>query len=111
MVQQAIPNLTNSKQEIVDAIVTLAELSGSYKLSRGSSVPAALFVDLENAYLIPVAHGMEGKAATFCDYYGIEWTDYCDSSISPSGGGGTVTKFGLLQLYKAVLRANSLAED
>lgn len=106
-----IPNPASSKQEIVDSIAHLAGLQGQYSLSRGSSVPSSLFRDLENTFRIPVSHGMEGKAATFCDYYGVEWNDTCDSAVSPSGGGGTVTKTGLLQLYKAVEKAIALAED
>jgi hypothetical protein len=47
---------------------------------------------------------MESKAATFCDFFGIEWTKDCDSSETPSGGGGTVTKRGLEVLLMAVKR-------
>jgi hypothetical protein len=45
---------------------------------------------------------MDSKAATFCNFFGVEWDSECDSAISPSGGGGTVTKIGLLHILKAV---------
>ena len=48
---------------------------------------------------------MDSKAAMICSYYGIEWTADCDSSESPSGGGGTVTKQGLLHLLAATKKA------
>lgn len=81
--------------------------SKQYPLSNGSSIPKLFFQDLENRFSIPVSNGMESKAATFCDYFGIEWTPDCDSSETPSGGGGTVTKKGLEVLLLAVERALS----
>lgn len=93
-----------SKQNLVNEISILALNSKSYPLSNGSSIPSNFFVDLENRFGIPVAKGMESKAATFCDFFGIEWTKDCDSSETPSGGGGTVTKRGLEVLLMAVKR-------
>ncbi len=83
----------------------LALDSKGYPLSNGSSIPKVFFQDLENRFSIPVSSGMESKAATFCDYFGVDWTSECDSSESPSGGGGTVTKKGLEVLLTAVERA------
>nr|QOV08950.1 hypothetical protein HULAa50H9_00021 [Candidatus Nanopelagicales bacterium] len=94
-----------SKQEIVNEISRIALESQPYSLSTGSSIPSAFFQDLENRFSIPRSNGMESKAATFCDYFGVEWTAACDSSETPSGGGGTVTKVGLLVLLSAVKRA------
>ncbi len=94
-----------SKQSLVNEISTLALNSKTYALSNGSSIPSNFFVDLEDRFGIPVAKGMESKAATFCDFFGVEWTKECDSSETPSGGGGTVTKKGLEVLLIAVKRA------
>ena len=94
-----------SKQALVNQISMIALDSKNYPLSNGSSIPKIFFQDLENRFSIPVSNGMESKAATFCDYFGIEWTSDCDSSETPSGGGGTVTKRGLEVLLLAVERA------
>jgi hypothetical protein len=94
-----------SKQELVNQISMMALNSKEYPLSNGSSIPKVFFQDLENRFSIPASNGMESKAATFCDYFGVEWTSECDSSESPSGGGGTVTRTGLEVLLLAVKRA------
>ena len=94
-----------SKQLLVNQISILALDSKKYPLSNGSSIPKIFFQDLENRFSIPVSNGMESKAATFCDYFGVLWTSDCDSSETPSGGGGTVTKRGLEVLLLAVERA------
>lgn len=91
-----------SKQEIVNLISKLVLDSNPYPLSTGSSIPLKFYIDLESRFGIPVARGMDSKAATFCNYFGVEWSEECDSAASPSGGGGTVTKVGLLQILKAV---------
>jgi len=91
-----------TKQSIVNDICTLANLGETFKLLRGSSIPIQFFQKLERRFSIPIANGMEVKAETFCSFFGIEWTTDCDSSSSPSGGGGTVTKIGLLKIKEAV---------
>ncbi len=96
-----------SKQNLVNRISHLALNDKAYLLSSGSSIPSEFFLDLENRFSIPVSNGMESKAATFCDYFGIEWTSDCDSSETPSGGGGTVTRRGLEVILLAVERAIS----
>lgn len=93
-----------SKQSLVNEISAIALNSKKYTLSNGSSIPSNFFIDLEDRFGIPVAKGMESKAATFCDFFGVEWTKECDSSETPSGGGGTVTKRGLEVLLVAVKR-------
>lgn len=90
------------KQELVDAISDIALGSKKYTLGRGSSIPSMFFQDLENKFGVPRSGGMDSKAATFCDYFGVAWTQECDSANSKSGGGGTVTRYGLLQLLEAV---------
>lgn len=93
------------KQEIVDLISKLALNGNSYELSRGSSIPNRFFSDLGSRFGVPVAKGMDTKAATICFFLNVSWTPECDSSNSPSGGGGTVTKTGLLHLLAATRKA------
>jgi hypothetical protein len=94
--------LVLSKQEIVNLISELALSGKPYPLSNGSSIPKKFFTDLEIRFGIPVSHGMESTGAATCSFFNVEWTSECDSSDSPSGGGGTVTKTGLLHILFAV---------
>ncbi len=89
------------KQEIVNLISQLALSNKVYKLSNGSSIPKKFFTDLEIRFGLPISKSMDSKAATICNYFSVEWTDQCDSSNSPSGGGSTVTKLGLLHILAA----------
>ena len=98
-----------SKQEIVDLICSLANFEQKYMLGRGSSIPSAFFYALENKFHVPVANGMHGKAAAFCDRFNVEWDASCDSFDSPSGGGGTVTKKGLVKIARAVQIASTVS--
>ena len=93
------------KQGIVNLISDLALNGTSYELSKGSSIPNRFFSDLVLRFGVPVAKGMDAKAATICGFLNVEWTAECDSSNSPSGGGGTVTKTGLLHLLVATKKA------
>ena len=93
------------KKEIIDLISDLALDGATYELSKGSSIPNKFFSDLGLRFGVPVAKGMDTKAATICTFLNVEWTPQCDSSNSPSGGGGTVTKTGLLHLLVATRKA------
>ena len=93
------------KQEIVNMISELALNANSYELSKGSSIPNKFFSDLGLRFGVPVAKGMDTKAATICSFLNVEWSPECDSFNSPSGGGGTVTKTGLLHLLVATRKA------
>ena len=101
----SIHEKTMQKQEIVDLISELVLEGKTYELSNGSSVPNKFFSDLGLRFGVPVAKGMDTKAATICSFLNVEWTSQCDSSNSPSGGGGTVTKTGLLHLLAATRKA------
>lgn len=94
-----------SKQELVNLIAQIALDGNEYVLSNGSSIPSKFFIDLEERFSVPSSSGMESKAATFCDYFSIPWTSDCDSSETPSGGGGTVTRIGLERILEAVNKA------
>ena len=90
------------KQALVDEISELALDAKKYPLARGSSIPSIFFTDLENRFGVPRSGSMDSKAATFCDFFGVPWSKDCDSAYAESGGGGTVTKMGLIQLLEAV---------
>jgi hypothetical protein len=102
--------LGKSKQELVDAISEIAGLGSNFKLGVGSSIPSSFFTALQSKFNSPRTTGMENIAAVICIENGIDWTAECDSATSPSGGGGTVTKKGLQQLYQAVKIATSTQE-
>ena len=95
-----------NKQELVDLICEFAQFDKKFILGKGSSIPSAFFIALENKFHVPIANGMHGKAAAFCDRFNVEWDASCDSVDSPSGGGGTVTKKGLVKIARAVQVAN-----
>ena len=94
-----------SKQQLVDEIAAVAQLQGRFKLGVGSSIPSSFFDSLQNKFHTPRTKGMENIAAVICVENGFDWDETCDSSMSPSGGGGTVTKKGLEQLLLAVKKA------
>lgn len=96
-----------SKQQLVDLISEIAELRVQFKLGVGSSIPSSFFDALQSRFNTPHTSGMENIAAVICLEHGVEWDSDCDSATSPSGGGGTVTKKGLQQLYRAVALAAS----
>ena len=93
-------NLT--KQELLDLICETANIDARFKVGVGSSIPSDFFRVLQDKYSSINTTGMENIAALICHEYGVEWTSECDSSFSPSGGGGTVTKTGLIQLLQAI---------
>lgn len=69
----------------------------------GSSLPAHVFEEL--ALRIGVSYGsMPNVAEQVVRRANLEWTDECDSRGSVSGGGSTVTKTGLDQLERALLK-------
>lgn len=96
-----------SKQQLVDVISEIADLGRTFKLGVGSSIPSDFFEALQNRFNTPRTTGMENIAAVICLENGIDWGTDCDSATSPSGGGGTVTKKGLQQLYLAVQKATA----
>lgn len=69
----------------------------------GSSVPSVFFSDVAAAMGIPIASGMPSMARRIIENTGLTWMPEFSSESSPSGGGGTVTTLGLLQLKNAVL--------
>jgi hypothetical protein len=96
-----------TKQELINLISSKASLTSEFKVGIGSSIPSDFFIKLQEKYIPFNAKGMENIAALICNEFGVPWTHDCDSSLSPSGGGGTVTKKGLIQVLKAIEIAES----
>lgn len=96
-----------TKQELLDLICETANIEARFKVGVGSSIPSDFFRALQDKYIPFKAKGMENIGALICTEYGVSWTKECDSSLSPSGGGGTVTKRGLIQILTAIEIAES----
>ncbi len=106
-----------TKQELIDEICSLLHI-GPFAVGQGSTEPAQFFKDLGESLAVDL-----GGAATkpeigrkIVESFGLVWDENCDSTSSNSGGGSTVTTFGLLRLkqavfaYKAGLQNNSNRE-
>ena len=69
----------------------------------GSSVPTVFFTDVAAVMGIPIVSGMPAMARRIIENAGLLWHPDFASEHAPSGGGGTVTALGLLQLKNAAL--------
>lgn len=69
----------------------------------GSSIPSVFFSDIASAMGIPITSGMPTMAKRIIENSGLVWMPEFSSENAPSGGGGTVTTLGLLQIKNAVL--------
>lgn len=83
----------------------IAEILGSEVISptRGSSIPRIFFSDVASHLGIPQIGTMPELARRIIEFAHLEWHDDFSSELAPSGGGGTVTALGLLQIKNAVL--------
>lgn len=92
-------NLT--KQDYLDR---LSELLGTESLSVGvgSSLPRPLFDELADLFVVSRTGAMPDVAERVTRAAGIDWDEECDSRVSESGGGSTVTREGLRRLLAAV---------
>lgn len=95
---RSLPTKTQIMREISD-------LLGNTHIDStiGSSVPSVFFSDVAAAMGIPIVSGMPSMARRIIENTGLTWMPEFSSENSPSGGGGTVTTLGLLQLKNAVL--------
>jgi hypothetical protein len=69
----------------------------------GSSVPRVFFSDVATAMGINSKGSMPETARAIIEASHLVWHEQFSSELAPSGGGGTVTALGLLQLKNAVL--------
>lgn len=69
----------------------------------GSSIPSIFFTSIAAEMGIHTVHGMPAMARKIIENSHLEWHDEFSSELAPSGGGGTVTALGLLQVKNAIL--------
>jgi hypothetical protein len=70
----------------------------------GSSIPSVFFSDVAGTMGLPIVSGMPAMAQRIIENSGLTWdTNEFSSLNAPSGGGGTVTAEGLMQMKNAVL--------
>lgn len=69
----------------------------------GSSVPRVFFSDIATQMGSQTLGTMPLTARAIIEMNGLDWHDDFSSEQTPSGGGGTVTALGLLQVKNAVL--------
>ena len=83
----------------------ITELLGHSEIETtvGSSIPSVFFSDIAAAMGIPITSGMPSMAKRIIENAGLVWMPEFSSENAPSGGGGTVTTLGLIQIKNAVL--------
>ena len=69
----------------------------------GSSVPSVFFTSIAAEMGLPTVNGMPAMAKKIIENAHLAWHEEFSSELAPSGGGGTVTALGLLQVKNAVL--------
>ncbi len=93
-----------TKQELIDEICVLLRI-GPFIVGNGSTEPAQFFRDLGEC----LAVDLEGASTKpeigrkIVESFGLTWDENCDSTSSNSGGGSTVTTFGLSRIKQAVI--------
>lgn len=89
-------------------VQTMAEINALLGLEAilptvGSSIPSVFFSNIASEMGIPTVNGMPAMAKKIIEAAHLSWHDAFSSESTPSGGGGTVTAVGLLQVKNAVL--------
>ena len=69
----------------------------------GSSIPSVFFTSIAAEMGIHSVHGMPAMARKIIENSHLTWYEEFSSELAPSGGGGTVTALGLLQVKNAIL--------
>jgi hypothetical protein len=90
------------KSQIMQEIAILLGLP-DFKPGVGSSVPSVFFTSIASEMGVPVVQGMPNMARKIIESSHLPWLPEFSSENMPSGGGGTVTALGLMQLKNAVL--------
>ena len=71
--------------------------------TAGSSIPSIFFTSIASEMGIHTVHGMPAMARKIIENSHLVWHEEFSSELAPSGGGGTVTALGLLQVKNAIL--------
>ena len=69
----------------------------------GSTIPRVFFTSIADVMGLPAVNGMPAMARKIIENAHLPWYEDFSSELAPSGGGGTVTALGLLQVKNAVL--------
>lgn len=97
-VTRSIPKKSQTMREICQ-LLGISEMSTTI----GSSVPRVFFSDIATQMGCQALGTMPLTARAIIEMSGLDWHDNFSSEQTPSGGGGTVTALGLLQVKNAVL--------
>lgn len=97
--------MTQKVPKKAETIREISQLLGipEFRLNKGSSIPTAFFSSIAMEMGIPVVQGMPQMARSIIEASHLEWNEQFSSELTASGGGGTVTALGLLQVKNAVL--------
>jgi len=98
LMTRSIPKKSQTMKEIC-AILGMQEILPTV----GSSVPRVFFSDIAAEMGLQPEGSMPATAKKIIEHSKLTWSDEFTSEKTPSGGGGTVTALGLLQLKNAVL--------
>jgi hypothetical protein len=95
---QIVPKKSQLMREI-------AELLGIPEVlpTVGSSIPSVFFTSVASEMGVPIVPGMPSLARKIIESSHLTWRTEFSSEAMPSGGGGTVTALGLMQVKNAVL--------
>jgi hypothetical protein len=97
-VTRSIPKKSQTMREICQ-LLGISEMATTV----GSSVPRVFFSDIATQMGSQTLGTMPLTARSIIEMSGLNWHDDFSSEQTPSGGGGTVTALGLLQVKNAVL--------
>ena len=97
-VTRSIPKKSQTMKEICE-LLGISEMATTI----GSSVPRVFFSDIATQMGCQELGTMPLTAKAIIEMSGLDWHDDFSSEKTPSGGGGTVTALGLLQVKNAVL--------
>ena len=98
------------KQESLDALTELLGLEPMLVGDPGSSIPSELFYAIGRTFGIELNGQMPLMGEAIARAAGLDWpysidlpaAERCDSRETPSGGGSTVTRLGMVRLREAV---------
>ena len=92
-----------TKSQIMGEICALLGIPKSQP-TMGSSVPRIFFSDIAAQMGLNQLGSMPAMARLIIESNHLNWSEEFSSEGTPSGGGGTVTALGLLQVKNAVLK-------
>ena len=106
-------NMTRNLPKKSQIMTEISQLLGIPEIAPtvGSSIPSIFFTSIASEMGIHSIHGMPAMARKIIENSHLAWHDEFSSELAPSGGGGTVTALGLLQVKNAILVWQGLAPE